>query len=315
MKKIIYFAFYFLLFTKQQVSIAQSKCEVEVSPSEVSPAYLEGDWQNTKTISVAVLFVDFPDGRINGVDQPYFTYQLSQINDTDAAAEVGTKVIGGDTVPVCAKYTYFDRWNMYFDSVGNFNSTAHPDWDSHKDSAWGSFKEYWKEASDGKLRIQSALIRPSATGDSRFKTGIINNYTEIETGKYIIKSIRLRKNKYMRPNNSYGYYNGYPYTTGQGETFITIGTDALEILDSLRNHNPNEYPFDHRAFMQTGGKIIVVFAGGANGVGGATSFTHNFMVVRGRGDPLVNMQDLLDPDINLLKSSRMDGIAISCHEL
>ena len=146
---------FFLLFANQQVTKAQTNCEVEVNQSELSPAYLESDWQNTKTISVAILFVDFPDGRINGIDQPYFTYQLSQINDTDAAAEVGTKVNDGDTVPVCSKYTYFDRWNMYFDSLGNFNSTAHPDWDSHKDSAWGSFKEYWKEASDGKLRIQS----------------------------------------------------------------------------------------------------------------------------------------------------------------
>ena len=124
MKKLIYFCLIFFLFSIPTISQGQlqTNCEVEVNQIGNIPAYLQDNWQNIRTIRVALVFVDFPDGRINGVDQPFFTYQLAQINDTDAAAEVGTKVINGDTVPVCSKYTYFDRWNMYFDSIGTFPS-------------------------------------------------------------------------------------------------------------------------------------------------------------------------------------------------
>lgn len=117
---------------------------------------------------------------------------MSQINDTDAAAEVGLEVAGGDTIPICSKYTYFNRRDMFFDSLGNYLGTAHPDCASTQDTAFGSFKEYWLEVSNNKLAIEPAIIRPNAGSDPRFKSGLINNYVELETERYIIKSIRLR---------------------------------------------------------------------------------------------------------------------------
>lgn len=280
----------------------------------VEPAYLKDTWSIQKRIKIAILYVDFPDGRINGTDQPFYTSQLSQINDTDAAAEVGLEVIGSDTVPVCAKYTYFNRWDMFFDSLGNYIGTAHPDCAATQDTAFGSFKEYWFEVSNNKLAIEPAIIRPNASGDSRFKTGLINNYIEVSS-RYIIKSVRLPKNKWQRPGNSHGYFTGYPYTTGQGGTYIGISNEAYRMLDSLRNLYPNEYPFDYRGFMAAGGKIIVVMAGGGTGIAGATNGA--VITVRGRGLPLVKMNYPIPPfeNVNMLSNSRMDAIAVSCHEL
>lgn len=188
-RSLLVFLFIFSTITAHSQNLP-SECWIDTSQFEYSShSYLDNSFGTTKRIKVAIIYVDFPDGRINGTIQPYFDYQLAQLNDTDAAAEVGVKIIGSDTIPVCAKYTYFDRWNMYFDSLGNYFSTAHPDWDVFKDSAWGSFKEYWLETSNNKVVIEPAMIRSNSVGDSRFNSGIINNYSEILPGRFIIKSV------------------------------------------------------------------------------------------------------------------------------
>lgn len=129
-------------------SISQSqygydKCGTVMEDStQLLPAYLNDHWLSIRNVEIAILYVDFPDGRVNGTVQPLYDYQLAEVADTDAVAEIGTIVNqNGDTVLKCAKYTYFDRWNMFFDSLGNYIYDAHPDWQSHKDSAWGSMKE------------------------------------------------------------------------------------------------------------------------------------------------------------------------------
>lgn len=62
-----------------------------------------------------------------------------------------TNISAGSKYVKASKYSWYDRWNMFFDSVGVYYGTAHPDCVSNGDTAWGSFKQYWKEASNGKF--------------------------------------------------------------------------------------------------------------------------------------------------------------------
>lgn len=318
MKKIIISAISILIISsvcKSQISY--DKCgTVMQDTTQLLPAYLSEDWLSVKNVEFAVLYVDFPDGRVNGTLQPFFDYQLAEVADTDAVAEIGTIVNqNGDTVLKCAKYSYFDRWNMYFDSLGNYLYDAHPDWQSHKDSAWGSMKEYWREVTNNKLNVVPARIRQNSNGDPRLNSGIINNFTEIEPGRYIIKSIRLRKPKYGA--NGSGYFPEYPFTHAEGYNSIwgNGNGDAFQILDSLRIAHPQEYPFDHRQFMAQGGKIIIVIAGGGSGTGGMTLIGANSMIVRGRTYPLVNRSDIYYSNLNWLNRSTIDAFGISAHEM
>jgi hypothetical protein len=169
------------------------------------PNYLQPWWNSVRYGQFAVVFIDFKDGRyVNGDDttQPYYDYQLQwvlQNGVADAAGEMGlvneqTIIPVGSKYMKASKYTWFDRWNMLFDTTGVYYETAHPDWSSHGDSAWGSLKQYWKEASNGKFSLVPYVTHPNET-DYRLRTGIVNLYDTID-GRKIIKCVTLPKMKY-----------------------------------------------------------------------------------------------------------------------
>lgn len=64
-----------------------------------------------------------------------------------------TNIQSGNKYVKASKYNWNDRWNMFFDSLGVYYGTAHPDNVSNGDTAYRSFKQYWKEASNGKFEV------------------------------------------------------------------------------------------------------------------------------------------------------------------
>ena len=92
------------------------------------PFYLRQGFGSFDTIEIAVVFVDFPDGRFNG-EQVFFDQQISSVTQKDAIAELGVERNLIDTHLVAAKYTYLDRWNMIF-STGVYNGNIHPDYNA-----------------------------------------------------------------------------------------------------------------------------------------------------------------------------------------
>ena len=91
---------------------------------------------------------------------------------------------------------HMTRWNLLFDSLGIYYGTAHPDNASHGDTAYGSMKQYWEEASNGKFDLIPYQTRtPDPYIDNRLWRGIINDY-EMVDGIPVIKNIMLPKTKY-----------------------------------------------------------------------------------------------------------------------
>jgi len=148
----------------------------------------------TQTIDVVFVFLDFPDGRINGVI-PTTDEQLNEVSNIDAVLNMGYVTTNGGTnyTKKVRKYIYDDFWNMYFSS-NTFLGSAHPDWESHGQynnppgddpaKGYGSFKEYYSEASYGKLTINAPETHPGG------ETGIVNNII-YENGRKIILPIML----------------------------------------------------------------------------------------------------------------------------
>ncbi len=181
---------------------------------------------------------------------------------------------------------------MLFDSLGVYYGNAHPDCLSHNDTAFGSMKQYWKEASNNHFDMQPYITHPNET-NYRLKTGIVNNY-DIVDNRYIIKNLMLSKNKYGS-NNENSYFRGYDDTTN----LIDKGQEIVDEADVLVAQN---YPsFNIADFRAKGGIIIYVFSGSSlafKGIG----YTDK-VLVRGMYRQVTNMSD-----------AKMDGFAITAHE-
>ncbi|MCX6164462.1 MAG: hypothetical protein NTU73_06310, partial [Ignavibacteriae bacterium] len=118
-------------------------CLTKVHPDTSSiPKYLRPGWGQVDAAKVIIVFVDFPDGRyINGNDtlQPLDTAQLKLVLHKDAAGEVGLSTefnnfyVGENPITHLdlymkpAKYSWHDRWQMYFSKDGSYNGMVHPD--------------------------------------------------------------------------------------------------------------------------------------------------------------------------------------------
>lgn len=101
-------------------------------------------WGQGKNEKVAIVYIDFPDGRWNDngvMKQPYTTSELALVPNKDAAGEVGL-TFDASPFPVgglymnASKYSWYDRWNMFF-SQTEYYDNSHPDWATHGDSAYG----------------------------------------------------------------------------------------------------------------------------------------------------------------------------------
>ncbi len=167
------FLLFYLIVICISISTAQENptpCLTHVNPDTSSiPKYLRPGWGQNYTAQVVVVYVDFPDGRYldrnNVLKQPLDLSQLSLVLNKDAAGEVGLSTdynqfyVGFNTTTQQdlymkpAKYTWNDRWNMFFSNNGSYNGNVHPDNISNGDLAYGSFSEYWNEVSNSKYLI------------------------------------------------------------------------------------------------------------------------------------------------------------------
>lgn len=295
---IIAFVLLYSSFRASQTEIKEEICEEVIcvvpealtdTTQEFIPYHLREGFGETIYETLAVVYVDFPDGRVNGTEQVFHNEQLDEIANLDAVAELGIDSIENDLKKVPAKYTYFDRWDMYF-SEDTYYGQVHPDYNAYGDSAYGSVKEWFKETSNNKYIIVPANTHPERSGDERLKTGIINKDTVIND-RNIIKSIRLPKNKFGQ--------NGYFPTINSFAYHDELREDALKMLDSL--YDIGEIEFDRRIFT---GSVAIVFAGGSCCIGGQADGEKTFTT---RGTTF-NFRDTT-------KFNRMDGIRILLHEM
>jgi M6 family metalloprotease-like protein len=282
-----------------------TKCQFDQTQlcPETVPNYLQPWWNNTRIGKFAVLFVDFPDGRyINGEDtlQPFYDYQLEWVaenGELDAAGEMGlvldqTNIHAGNKFVKASKYSWFNRWDMFFDSLGVYYGTAHPDWASNGDSAWGSFKQYWKEASNGKFELIPYTTHPEEQ-NYKLRTGIINDYVMIN-GTPIISCLTLPKNKYGT-NSSNSYLRSY----NSNEDLIAAATAMIADATSLKSSKTS---FNLSQFYSEGGTLFIFFAGSHGGLKDIGTITPKVTVIRSRENQIT------DPE------SRIDGFGVAAHQ-
>ena len=149
MKSIIFFTILLIIFLSLTIENSYSQITGEClttqllhqSDHDSIPAYLQNGWNQQKTVPLAVVYFDFPDGRFNsnGVSkQPFLTSELSTVANFDAVGEIGLTFdnspyyVSNNLYTNAAKYNRSDRWNMLFDSPGVYYGTANPDIISNK---------------------------------------------------------------------------------------------------------------------------------------------------------------------------------------
>lgn len=262
---------------------------------ETTPYYLRDGFGQQVNMELAVVFIDFPDGRLNGTDQVFTQTQLGQFTgELDAIAELGCENIGGTLQQVAAKYTYFDRWNMIF-STGTFLGTAHPDNTTFLKVGYGSMKDYYNEVSNSKLTIVPAVTHNIQNpSDPRLNTGIINRVQDVN-GRLIVKSLMLGKNKYGTLSNSYFGSKNAADLEFHNELYEDV---RQKLIDSY----PSEIDFDVTNYT---GQILIVFAGGSQYVGGQAFIDEKYFTARATEHLFYDTT----------KYNWMDGIAVPVHEL
>ncbi|MFI5251757.1 MAG: hypothetical protein ACHQQQ_04910 [Bacteroidota bacterium] len=278
--KTLYCCIISLLFCCSLVHAEDWKCGNKDTASSVQTI------QN-QTTPLIVIFIDFPDGRI----QPG---NIVPTQDSDTLSVININAVGGmgyvRTVPnnpnsplrkSIRKYVYEDYWNMYF-SQGTYaedtsrNYHPHPDWSSHNISVYGSLTDYYKEATYNNIRLTAEPTHPG--GSDMYHTGIANRITTVN-GKNYIQWI-------MMPNNKY--------------TYDTNGL-RLYVSDLVNLKNQGLIDFDPIAsnFEARGGRIITVNGGFSLG---GISLDYSTAV---REKRLANTDN----------QSTLDGIWVSAHEL
>lgn len=278
------------------------ECKMDMSNfTQTIPNYLQPWWNNTRIGKFAVIYVDFPDGRyISGNDtlQPFYDYQLEWVyanGEPDAAGEMGlvnyqTNIPVGSKYMKASKYNWYDRWNMFFDSVGTYSATAHPDWASHGDSAWGSFKNYWSQASNGKFELIPYVTHPNEQ-NYKLRTGIINDY-EMINGVPIIKCFTLPKKKYGS-DNSNSYFRSDSDVVNIPSASNAMNSAVIEILDDIGFN-----------FTQEGGILFIYFAG-----------SHRAFVDWSDITTYPQMSPLRLRELKITnENSRIDGFGASAHQ-
>ncbi|MBE2254730.1 MAG: T9SS type A sorting domain-containing protein [Ignavibacteria bacterium] len=295
-----------------------SKCQtsqevLDALEADSTPYYLRNGFGEVRTTSLAIVYVDFPDGRYldNGVlKQPLTNSDLVNIQNFDAAAEVGLVnyqtpfPVGNNKFIQAAKYKWKDRWNAMF-SQNIYYGSAHPDWASHGDSAYGSFSEYWKEVSNNMLFVNPAITHPNES-NIMFKTGIINNYIITPQGDTVISYITLPKNKYGS-DTSEAYFpdsSHYSFDFNAGD-LSRVRWMKIHIRAKLQSlFTQGIIQFDVNNFLFNNGTLMIVFAGGHLIFKGIADGILN------GGEFIVREKNLPFPNIN----SRFDGLSISAHE-
>jgi len=225
--------------------------------------------------------------------QPLYNWQLDYINNLEAAGELGIIKVNEIFYLQAAKYTWNDRWNMLFDSLSAYYGSAHPDYTSHGFTAYGSMKEYWKQASNGHFDLQPYITHPNET-DYKLKTGIVNDYIDVN-GQKVIKTLMMPKNKFGTENSN-SYFRNFYDAADLVDKAEMLADDADSVIYKYTN-------FNLETFRENGGILMIVFLGGSNSFKGVGFGNKRSFVVRGRRNPITSMS-----------ISRTDGFGISAHE-
>lgn len=317
---IVFFSIMFLdsiLYSQDEEESEDIICLTEIDnflavSQDTVPYYLRPGFNSALVRKVAVVYVDFPDGRFDDhgtLIQPKNNTELGYVQNLDAVGEAGVITsstpfpIGGGKYVQAAKYTRNDRWNMWF-SQGVYYETEHPDWASHGDSAYGSFYEYWKEVSNNNYTIEPFETHP---GESSYhlKTGIVNNYTVLPGGDTVVEHITLPLNKYG-DNDNVAYFPdslNYSFDNDGDISRMSLVMDNTE-SKLISMYNLSQIDFNLNSFYNQGGVLIVVMAGGHIKFKGLTHLSPNSGVFLTKANiSPINHQD-----------SRISGLGISAHE-
>ena len=244
MKKIIFLLLWVFI---SQISFSQDIFYNDYlsTAQNIVPKYLQPWWKGTRIGHVVIVFLDFPDGRYNDngvLKQPYTDSQLALVSHPDASGEAGVIKSNGIFSLKALKYDWFDRWNMYFDTCGTYYGTANPDFLSHGDSAYGSLRQYWKEASDNHFLMEPYITHPLET-DSKLRTGILNDF-ETVNDRVVIKTLMMPLNKYGS-NNSNSYFRDFY----DADDVVQKGTRMMLQADTLIRQSFSKIFYSIRYFF------------------------------------------------------------------
>ncbi len=228
-----------------------------------------------QTYNLAIVFVDFNDGRLTNGQSPMTLSDLGNIANIDAVGAFGyrRKLPNEPSenlwIPVLNKYKWGDYWRMYFSRGGVFKDNdeigyhPHPDYRDHGTRAFGSLVEFWDEASYGNARFVPYSFRQGAPDTLQ---GIINNWETDAHGNRIVKWISMGVNKSTVSTSSVRvdvYVLGHVQTVLRNE--FHAGRIAFNV-DEYLSASPNN-------------KLLVIHAGYSPG-GVANSAPGNVCVAR-----------------------------------
>ena len=239
--------------------------------------------------SLAVVLVDFPEGRKSDGSLPTVDLDTNYFSTNDQINSVGGMgyVLRNPLNPsegrrkAIRKYVYDDYWDWVFSDSPTFTGTRHPDYDvaGSDVTTYGSLKDYYKEVSYNNLTIVPAQTWYGSS--DRYHTGIINAIDEANGKKYI--------RWIMMPNAKNTYYSStVPIKNGPL-------TEVISVLQNLKSLGTIDFDID-----SYGGKILVIVAGGAPG--GIAIINGKFLSVREKKYQ------------NYESQSTLDGIWVMAHE-
>jgi M6 family metalloprotease-like protein len=234
MKAFLILFIVFFIFTTASYNQEEIICGTE----SIEPIQIE---ETIGTENLAVVLIDFPDGRING-NIPTQDSQLDQVANINAVGAMGwikNPNNPNQLIKKVRKYTYDDYWDKIFSDYPIYTGTRSPDSASHNIKCFGSVKDYYKEVSYNNLTIVAA--QTWSGGSDKYHTGIINTYDEVNVGGVIKKFVRW----IMMDNPKSAY------------------TELLdEVITKLQEQKSSgAIWFEIDPFLNNGGKILIIFAG------------------------------------------------------
>lgn len=228
-----------------------------------------------QTYNLAIVFVDFNDGRLPNGQSPMTGNDLQNVANIDAVGGFGyRKRLNGEPnpnlwIPVVNKYKWMDYWRMYFSRGGAFKDNdatgyhPHPDYRDHGTTAYGSLVEFWDEASYGNARFVPYSFRQGAPDTLQ---GIVNNWETDAQGNRLVKWISMGVTK-----------SGAATAWGRVDRYVVWNVRAV-----LRTEfQAGRLGFDVDGFLNASpnNKLLAILAGHAPG-GEANGVPGNVCVAR-----------------------------------
>jgi len=216
----------------------------------------------SSSYNLALIFVDFKDGRKPDGSLPGTDDDLKYFNDTTINAVGSMGYINVNPSDPHAtqspkrrmirKYTYDDYWDMYF-TVGTYTGKMHPDYASHGIKVYGSLRDYYNEATYGHVQIVPYPTWPGGT--DKLHVGIVNRYDKVH-GKRFVRWILISPSKKS---------TDYTYPSLQ---VLDDARKAVQSRHVLPEDDPEYIPFDLDTYLKASPNNKVIFIGAGGGKSG-----------------------------------------------